>query len=60
MNCSFRSSEHKELRRHAKTHVGKSSGIKRKLIDCNQKGCNAKVLNMKGHAKTHEKRIIKD
>ena len=61
MNCNFRSSEHKELRRHAKTHEKEPSKQKRTIkgngnqpkIECDQEGCNAKVINMKRHNKTH-------
>ena len=50
MNCTFRSSEHKNLRRHNLTHE--------KVTTCDQVGCDVKVKNMsdmKMHiAVTHE------
>ena len=62
MNCSFRSAEHKELQRHAKTHECKGiiktestieTGSK---IECDKEGCNSKVINIKKHTKIHGKK----
>ena len=63
MNCTFGSSAHKDLRRHAKTHEKELLKIKlnknkASKIDCDQEGCNAKVVNIKRHAKTHGKESL--
>ena len=61
MNCSFRSSELKDFQRHATTHekgslkIESSGNQPRTFIYCGQEGCNAKVVNIKGHNKIHEK-----
>ena len=65
MNCSFRSAEHKELRRHAKTHdckgiIKTEPKIKTESkifkIECDKEGCNSKVINIKKHTKIHGKK----
>ena len=45
MNCSFKSSLSKELRKHAKNHENQP------FIDCEQEGCNAKVKDISRHTK---------
>ena len=49
-DCTFETSWNKNLRRHAKVHLEKSSS---ETIDCYEEGCNAKVIDIKKHMKIH-------